>query len=59
LPDDEDKPAPEARQPEAHDAAVKFEGHGIQSVHAGLAQAAAATFEGSSNLSAGVERRSR
>jgi hypothetical protein len=70
VPDDENKPAlearqpqaqqpeapPEARQPEAHDAAVKFEGSGNLSASAGLAQAAAATFEGSGNLSAVVER---
>jgi hypothetical protein len=56
VPDDEDKPAPAARQPEAHAVAAKFEGSGTQSVHAGLAQAAAAKFAGAGNLSAVVER---
>jgi hypothetical protein len=56
VPDDEDKPAPPARQPEAHEAGAKFEGSGTQSASAGLAQAIAAKFAGSSNLSAVVER---
>jgi hypothetical protein len=59
VPDDEDKSVPPAPQPEAHDGTITLEGAGDLSAAAGLAQAAAATFEGSSNLSAGVERRSR
>ena len=51
MPNDENKPAPEVRQPVAHEIGANFEGRGNLSASVGLAQAVAATFEGRGNLS--------